>query len=86
MRFSAKAENRGVVVTEAGSYVRRIDFFITQLKAQGPSRFCNESKEAEGGSTMVMSRLLETVDKMEMLDDAFDVNLLLLLLLDYFDA
>jgi len=34
-------------VTEAGSYLRLIDFFITQLKAQGPSRTCNESKEEE---------------------------------------
>jgi len=34
-----------VVVTEAGSYLRLIDFCITQLKAQGPSRTCNESKE-----------------------------------------
>jgi len=32
---------------EAGSYLRRIDFCITQLKAQGPSRTCNESKEEE---------------------------------------
>ena len=39
--------NRCVVVTEAGSYLRLIDFFITQLKAQGPSRTCNESKEEE---------------------------------------
>ena len=31
--------------TEAGSYLRLIDFCITQLKAQGPSRTCNESKE-----------------------------------------
>ena len=31
--------------SEAGSYLRRIDFFITPLKAQGPSRTCNESKE-----------------------------------------
>jgi len=29
------------------SYLRLIDFCITQLKAQGPSRTCNESKEAE---------------------------------------
>jgi len=42
-----KPENRCVVVTEAGSYVRLIDFCITQLKAQGPSRTCNESKEEE---------------------------------------
>jgi len=30
-----------------GSYLRRIDFCITQLKDQGPSRTCNESKEDE---------------------------------------
>ena len=35
------------MVTEAGSYLRLIDFCITQLKAQGPSRTCNESKEEE---------------------------------------
>ena len=35
------------VVTEAGSYLRLIDFCITQLKAQGPSRTCDESKEEE---------------------------------------
>ena len=34
-------------VTEAGSYLRLIDFCITQLKAQGPSRTYNESKEKE---------------------------------------
>ena len=27
------------------SYLRRIDSCITQLKAQGPSRTCDESKE-----------------------------------------
>jgi len=32
---------------EAGSYLRRINSCITQLKAQGPSRTCNESKEEE---------------------------------------
>ena len=31
--------------TDAGSYLRLIDSCITQLKAQGPSRTCNESKE-----------------------------------------
>ena len=31
--------------TEAGSDLRLIDSCITQLKAQGPSRTCNESKE-----------------------------------------
>ena len=35
------------MVTEAGSYLRLIDPCITQLKAQGPSRTCNESKEEE---------------------------------------
>jgi len=33
--------------TEVGSCLRRIDSCITQLKAQGPSRTCNESKEEE---------------------------------------
>ena len=31
--------------TEADSYLRQIVSCITQLKAQGPSRTCNESKE-----------------------------------------
>ena len=44
-QFPAKAENRSVVVTEEGSYLRLIDSCITQLKAPGPSRTCNESKE-----------------------------------------
>jgi hypothetical protein len=30
---------------QAGSYLRQTDSCITQLKAQGPSRTCNESKE-----------------------------------------
>ena len=34
--------------SEAGSYLRRMDSCITQLKAQVPSRTCNESKEKEG--------------------------------------
>ena len=34
----------GVVL---GSYLRRIDSCITQLKAHGPSRTCNESQEEE---------------------------------------
>ena len=32
---------------ETGSYLRRIDSCITQLKAQGPSRTCDENKEEE---------------------------------------
>ena len=34
--------------TEAGSYLRLIDSCITQLKDQGPSRTCDESREEEG--------------------------------------
>jgi len=30
-----------------GSYLRPIDSCVTQLKAQGPSTTCNESKEEE---------------------------------------
>ena len=33
--------------SEAGSYLRLLDSCITQLKAQGPFRTCNESKEEE---------------------------------------
>ena len=36
-----------VTGSEAGSYLRLIYSCITQLKAQGPSRTCNESKEEE---------------------------------------
>ena len=32
---------------EAGSYLRPIDSCITQLKAQGPSMTCDESKHAK---------------------------------------
>jgi len=35
--------------SEAGSYLRLTDSCITQLKAQGPFRTCNESKEEEEG-------------------------------------
>ena len=37
--------------TEASSCLRRIDYCITQLEAQIPSRTCNESKEEEEGAT-----------------------------------
>jgi len=33
--------------SKAGSHSRRIDSCITQLKAEGPSRTCNKSKEEE---------------------------------------
>jgi len=32
-----------------GSYLRLVDSCITQLKAQGPSRTCNDSKKEEEG-------------------------------------
>ena len=47
MRFSVKAENRGVVVTEASSYLRLTDSCITQFKAHIISGTCNESEEEE---------------------------------------
>ena len=33
--------------SKVGSYLRLLDSFVTQFKAQGPSRTCNESKEEE---------------------------------------
>jgi len=45
--FRVQGLGCGVCGTEAGSYLRLIDSCITQLKAQGPSRTCNESKEEE---------------------------------------
>ena len=36
------------MVTEVGSYLRLTDSCITELKDQGPSRTCNESKEDDG--------------------------------------
>ena len=42
--------------TEAGSYLRLIDSCITQLKAQGPSRTCDESKEEPPCQAKMMSR------------------------------
>ena len=48
-----RARRRGSCTARVGgSCLRLIDFCITQLKAQGPSRTCNESKEekkVEGG-------------------------------------
>jgi len=44
-RGAPRATTRGIL--EAGSYLRLIHSCITQLKAQGPSRTCNESKEEE---------------------------------------
>ena len=46
--------------SEAGSYSRLIDSCITQLKAQGPSRTCNESKEEEEALEPLARRIRET--------------------------
>ena len=43
--------------SEAGSYLRPIDTCITQLKAQGPSRTCNESKEEEEKGYLALATL-----------------------------
>ena len=48
---SSRGECYCPVVSEAGSYLRLIDSCITQLKAQGPSRTCNESNEERRRST-----------------------------------
>ena len=56
-RVGASGFRIRVKVTEAGSFSRLIDFCITQLKAQGPSRFCNESKEEEEVSSAATSRI-----------------------------
>ena len=47
--------------SEAGSYLRLIDSCITQLKAQGPSRTCAESKEEEEESQLPRYRLPEAL-------------------------
>jgi len=52
----------GVYDDEGGSTLRPkplllLDFCITQLEAQGPSRTCNESKEEEEASSLLLSSL-----------------------------
>ena len=41
----------GIELSNSGSTPNPIDFCITQLKAQGPSRTCNESKEEKKPQT-----------------------------------
>jgi len=43
--LASACDARLPTLPEEGSYLRLIDSCITQLKAQGPSRTCNESKE-----------------------------------------
>ena len=46
-REPVPAERQVCSGSEAGSYVRLIKSCITQLKAQGPFRTCNESQEED---------------------------------------
>jgi len=48
--------------SRTGSYLRPIDSCITQLKAQGPSRTCNESKEEEEKTMQPHGRLRRSVE------------------------
>ena len=52
--------------SEAGSYLRRIDSWINQFKAQGPSWTCNESQEGEVSLSTVLTWrgvLIDCADK-----------------------
>jgi len=53
----ALLEIREKYVWKPSSYLRLIDSCITQLKARGPSRTCNESKEEEEGKLLPASSL-----------------------------
>ena len=53
--------------SEAGSYLRLIDSCITQLKARGPSRTCNESKEEEGEAPVPLGAVAFLPQKAEVL-------------------
>ena len=46
-RWALGVDRHCRLVAAAGSHLRLIDSCITQLKAQGPSRTCNESKEED---------------------------------------
>ena len=50
------------------AYLRLIDSCITQLKAQGPSRTCNESKEEE--EDLVLARTLEPLAALRLFKSA----------------
>ena len=49
-RLGSKSRVQGHCRGKLVSYLRLIDSCITQLKAQGPSRTCNEGKEEEEAS------------------------------------
>ena len=48
-----RAQGSGLMVWGLGLVLKIIDSCITQLKAQGPSRTCNESKEEEDAACAV---------------------------------
>jgi len=45
--YPLQPQRLGIAILSSHTYLRLIDSCITQLKAQGPSRTCNESKEEE---------------------------------------
>ena len=49
-RVFAAPQDSVLMMVGARSYLRLIDSCIMQLKAQGPCRTCNESKEEEEGA------------------------------------
>ena len=62
----------------AGSYLRLTDSCITQLKAQGPSRTCNESQEEEeeerGGTATIVKVTLSDTRVEVTLGDAAEIS------------
>ena len=53
------------MITETGSHLEPMDSGMTQLKAQGPSRTCNESKEEEEEGTVRGGEVDEEVAELE---------------------
>ena len=53
------------VCSKAGSYVRLIDFCITQRKAQGTYRTCNESEEEEEEEARLCLEMLEICESFQ---------------------
>ena len=52
-RVRARPPQEMCIGSEVGSHSRLIDFCVTQLKAQGPSRTCNATKEEEVRARML---------------------------------
>ena len=60
-RGTPPREVPGVYHAEAGSYSRLIDSCITQLKAEGPSRTCSDSKGEEEEDMVSWTHLVPCV-------------------------